>query len=55
MDVVDVGASDGLAPIAWHGYRIEPRSASTVLGVEPGGATRDRFRPDGTETAEGRS
>jgi hypothetical protein len=27
----------------WNVYRIEPRSATVVLGVEPGGLTRFRF------------
>jgi hypothetical protein len=30
-------------PPPWHVYRIEPRSATVVLGVEPGGLTRMRF------------
>ena len=30
-------------PPPWHVYRIEPRSATVVLGVEPGGLTRFRF------------
>lgn len=30
-------------PPPWHVYRIEPRSATVVLGVEPGGLTRFTF------------
>jgi len=30
-------------PPPWHVYRIEPRSATVVLGTEPGGITRFRF------------
>lgn len=30
-------------PPPWHVYRIEPRSATVTLGVEPGGLTRFRF------------
>jgi Pyridoxamine 5'-phosphate oxidase len=30
-------------PPPWHVYRIEPRSATVALGVEPGGVTRFRF------------
>ena len=30
-------------PPPWGVYRIEPRSATVVLGVEPGGLTRFRF------------
>jgi hypothetical protein len=30
-------------PPPWHVYRVEPRSATVVLGVEPGGLTRFRF------------
>lgn len=30
-------------PPPWHVYRIEPRSATVVLGVEPGGLTRFKF------------
>jgi hypothetical protein len=30
-------------PPPWHVYRIEPRSATVVLGIEPGGLTRFRF------------
>jgi hypothetical protein len=30
-------------PPPWHVYRIEPRSAVVVLGVEPGGLTRFNF------------
>ena len=30
-------------PPPWSVYRIEPRSATVVLGVEPGGLTRFRF------------
>ncbi|HEY8523943.1 MAG TPA: pyridoxamine 5'-phosphate oxidase family protein [Acidimicrobiales bacterium] len=30
-------------PPPWHVYRIEPRSAVVVLGVEPGGLTRFGF------------
>ena len=30
-------------PPPWHVYRIAPRSATVVLGVEPGGLTRFRF------------
>jgi len=30
-------------PPPWHVYRIEPRSATVVLGVEPGGLSRFRF------------
>jgi hypothetical protein len=33
--------SQGAPP--WNVYRIEPRSATVVLGVEPGGLTRFRF------------
>jgi hypothetical protein len=33
--------SQGRPP--WHVYRIEPRSATVVLGTEPGGLTRFRF------------
>ena len=32
-----------LGPPPWFVYRIEPRSATVVLGVEPGGLTRFRF------------
>lgn len=30
-------------PPPWHVYRIEPRTATVVLGVEPGGLTRFTF------------
>ena len=30
-------------PPPWRVYRVEPRSATVVLGVEPGGLTRYRF------------
>jgi len=30
-------------PAPWHVFRIEPRSATIVLGTEPGGLTRFRF------------
>ncbi len=30
-------------PPPWHVYRITPRSATVVLGAEPGGLTRFRF------------
>ena len=30
-------------PPPWHVYRIDPRSATVVLGVEPGGLSRFRF------------
>ena len=30
-------------PPPWHVYRIEPRSATVVLGAEPGGLTRFKF------------
>jgi hypothetical protein len=30
-------------PPPWNVYRIEPRTATVVLGVEPGGLTRFRF------------
>jgi hypothetical protein len=30
-------------PPPWNVYRIQPRSATVVLGVEPGGLTRFRF------------
>lgn len=30
-------------PPPWQVYRIEPRSATVVLGIEPGGLTRFRF------------
>src|SRR5205814_8163103 len=30
-------------PPPWNVYRIEPRSATVVLGTEPGGLTRFRF------------
>jgi hypothetical protein len=30
-------------PPPWHVYRVEPRSATVVLGVEPGGLTRFTF------------
>lgn len=30
-------------PPPWHVYRLTPRSATVVLGVEPGGLTRFRF------------
>jgi hypothetical protein len=30
-------------PPPWNVYRIEPRSATVVLGVEPGGLTRFKF------------
>jgi hypothetical protein len=30
-------------PPPWHVYRIEPRSATVVSSVEPGGSTRFRF------------
>jgi hypothetical protein len=30
-------------PPPWHVYRVEPRSATVTLGVEPGGLTRFRF------------
>jgi hypothetical protein len=33
----------GQGPAPWNVYRIEPRSATVVLGVEPGGLTRFRF------------
>lgn len=32
-----------LGPPPWNVYRIEPRSATVVLGTEPGGLTRFRF------------
>jgi hypothetical protein len=32
-----------LGPPPWHVYRVEPRSATVVLGTEPGGLTRFRF------------
>jgi hypothetical protein len=32
-----------LGPPPWDVYRIEPQSATVVLGVEPGGLTRFRF------------
>jgi hypothetical protein len=32
-----------LGPPPWNVYRIEPRSATVVLAVEPGGLTRFRF------------
>ena len=31
-------------PPPWNVYRVEPRSATVVLGIEPGGLTRFRFR-----------
>jgi hypothetical protein len=33
-------------PPPWNVYRIEPRSATVVLGVAPGGLTRFRFDAD---------
>lgn len=30
-------------PPPWHVYRIEPRSATVVMGIEPGGLTRFTF------------
>ena len=33
----------GLGPPPWSVYRLRPRSATVVLGVEPGGLTRFRF------------
>ena len=30
-------------PPPWHVYRVEPRSATVVLGIEPGGLTRFVF------------
>jgi len=30
-------------PPPWNVYRVAPRSATVVLGVEPGGLTRFRF------------
>ena len=30
-------------PPPWHVYRIEPRSATVVSTIEPGGLTRFRF------------
>jgi len=30
-------------PPPWHVYRIEPTSATVVLGIEPGGLTRFKF------------
>jgi hypothetical protein len=33
----------GQGPPPWNVYRIEPRSATVTLGVEPGGLTRFRF------------
>jgi hypothetical protein len=33
----------GLGPAPWNVYRVEPRSATVVLGVEPGGLTRFSF------------
>ena len=30
-------------PPPWHVYRVEPRSATVVLGVDPGGLTRFKF------------
>jgi hypothetical protein len=30
-------------PPPWHVYRIEPRSATVTLGIEPGGLTRFNF------------
>jgi len=30
-------------PPPWHVYRVEPRSATVVLGVDPGGLTRFQF------------
>jgi hypothetical protein len=30
-------------PPPWHVYRIEPRSATVAMGVEPGGLSRFRF------------
>jgi hypothetical protein len=33
----------GLGPPPWNVYRIDPRSATVVLGSEPGGLTRFRF------------
>lgn len=32
-------------PPPWNLYRLDARSATVVLGVEPGGLTRFRFRP----------
>ena len=32
-----------LGPAPWNVYRIEPRSATVVMNVEPGGSTRFRF------------
>lgn len=33
----------GQGPPPWHVFRIEPRTATVVLGVEPGGLTRFSF------------
>ena len=33
----------GLGPPPWNVYRVEPRSAIVVLGVDPGGLTRFTF------------
>lgn len=30
-------------PPPWHVYRVAPRSATVVMGAEPGGLTRFRF------------
>jgi hypothetical protein len=30
-------------PLPWHVYRIDPRTATVVLGIEPGGLTRFKF------------
>ena len=30
-------------PPPWHVYRVEPRSATVVMGTEPGGLTRFKF------------
>jgi hypothetical protein len=30
-------------PPPWHVYRVRPRSATVVLGIEPGGLTRFKF------------
>jgi hypothetical protein len=32
-----------LGPPPWNVYRVEPRSATVVLGIEPGGLTRFNF------------
>lgn len=43
METINLGVDDGLPPVDWNVYRIEPRSATVVLGTEPGGLTRFRF------------